>query len=86
METYKDTDNGLEIRFTPTLKDTIRGARGKFGVPEEPDEEVYSFRVDSVELYDIELDLDLKDEYEYHEEMIEDVIENVKDMIERTMQ
>jgi len=86
MQNHKHTESGLEINYTEVLKATINGDRGKYGQPESPNEEVYYYRVDNVELFDVEIYLDLKDEYEYHENMIEDVLENIREMIENTMQ
>ena len=67
----------LEIFYTETLESTIYGARDSLGVPEEPDEEVYSYSLDRVTIWEVELDIDLDKKYDE----LENLIESVEDLV-----
>ena len=46
-------------------------------MPEEPDEEVYSYSLDRVTIWEVELDIDLDKKYDE----LENLIESVEDLV-----
>ena len=67
----------LEIFYTETLESTLYGARDSLGVPEEPDEGIYSYSLDRVTIWEVELDIDLDTKYDE----LENLIESVEDLV-----
>ncbi len=63
----------LEIFYTETLESTLYGARDSLGVPEEPDEEIYSYSLDRVTIWEIDIEIDLDIKYDELEELLEQV-------------
>lgn len=53
---YMEFDNdAIQVEYETELVETIRGARSSLGVPEEPDEQLYSYELERVELFGIDL-------------------------------
>jgi len=75
MELYKDEKHDITIQYEEELQGIIMGSRGKYGVQEEPDEEICTYTVIYVDRGGDDIELELKQEYRYFEDMIEDVIE-----------
>ena len=67
----------LEIFYTETLQSTLYGARDSLGVPEEPDEGIYSYSLDSVTIWEVEIDIDLDKKYSE----LEDLIARVEELV-----
>lgn len=72
----------LEIFYTETLQSTLYGARDSLGVPEEPDEDIYSYSLDRVTVWDIDIDIDLDVKFDELDLLIENVGELVMDKLE----
>ena len=72
----------LEIFYTETLESTIYGARDSLGVPEEPNEGIYSYSLDSVTIWEVELDIELDKKYNELDDLIARVEELVLDKLE----
>ena len=80
-------DDEIEIMYSEEHKETIRGARGSLGEPEEPDEEIYGLTLISVKLFDVDFTdrVDMDDMYEYEDfveklyEKIHEILKEVKD-------
>jgi len=65
-----DTDT-IQVLYTTTLVDTIKGAKGSCGEPEEPDEDIYSYELESVALFGVDLTVhfdmsEMEDEVFHH--------------------
>lgn len=67
----------LEIFYTETLESTLYGARDSLGVPEEPDEDICSYSLDRVTIWEVELDIDLDTKFEE----LEFLLANVEDLV-----
>jgi hypothetical protein len=72
----------LEIFYTEQLEHTLYGARSSLGVPEEPDEGVYSYTLDSVTIWEIDINIDLDTKFEDLDILIENVEELVMERLE----
>jgi hypothetical protein len=72
----------LEIFYTETLESTIFGARNSLGVPEEPDEDIYSYSLDRVTVWDIDIGIGLDVKFDELDLLIENVGELVMEKLE----
>ena len=75
-------DDEVEIMYSEELIETIRGARGALGEPEEPDDDIYGLSLISVKLFDVDFTdrVDMDDMYVY-EDFVEKLYEKIHELL-----